>query len=308
MNAAELPDRNRPTESDDARKQAALESPDEEQRESATSGRGRLEAPRRVHRTIPLGSPSGAALPHHHRDFKAPSHRPAKAHRIVLGQPGPSLWEELPPVDRSDAQLLAAILERELGPYEAILLARHILDLSAGLYGLARAPRFFLDFAGVEHRPARAIESAMQLASRVALSAPPQRALNADTILAMFRPLLSPLSHEEMHLVLLDGRGRFRGRRRLAMGGTGSCSLYVRDVLGPVVEARAPAFVLVHNHPSGTAQASASDLALTDRIERAAIVVGTRLIDHLILGPDGSASAMPSGARWSEFDEQRRES
>lgn len=219
---------------------------------------------------------------------------------LVPGFPADLLcWDETPLPDKSDAQLVAAVLGAELDPFEAVRTSRHLLDVSAGLYGLARSPRFFLEYAGIDPAPARAIEAAILLASRVALCSPPLEPLTPEVLVGMFRPLLAPLPHEEMHLVLLDATGRYRGRRRLSLGGHASCSLYVKDVLAPVLEARAPAFVLVHNHPSGCAEPSAEDLLLTKRIANAAGVVATRLVDHLIVVPDAVASAMPDEPVWN---------
>lgn len=221
---------------------------------------------------------------------------------VILGFPSDLLcWDDTPLPDKSDAQLLAAVLGTELDPFEAVRLSRHLLDLSAGLYGLVRSPSFFLEFARVAPAPARAVEASLQLAARVALCSPPLEPLTPDVIIGMFRPLIASLAYEEMHLVLLDPSGRYRGRRRIAMGGHASCSIYVKDVLAPVLEARAPAFVLVHNHPSGCADPSPQDLSLTTRIDEAARVVSTRLVDHLIVVPDAAASAMPEGARWSGY-------
>lgn len=206
------------------------------------------------------------------------------------------LLEILDP-DQSDAQILAAVMEPELCPREAVLLARELLEVSGGLEALARSPRFFLESQCFSPRATEAVAKALLLGSRIAASFPPRLPMSRKILLRMFRPQLSQLSHEEVHLVLLDHLRRFRGKRLLARGGVSSCSLYVRDVLGPVLEARCPAFALVHNHPSDAAARSHSDRMFTDRVDRASKVVGLVLIDHLIIGPESVVSSMPV-PRW----------
>lgn len=210
---------------------------------------------------------------------------------------GQGLYEILDP-DQSDAQLLAHVIQPGSCPREAIILARELLDASAGLHGLANAPRFFLETLNFRRRPARAIAAAMHLASRVAMACPPHRPMSRDVLISMFRPHLGQLSFEEVHLVLLDRLMRFRGRRLLARGGASSCSLYVRDVLGPVLESRCSAFALVHNHPSGSPELSEADRIFTDRVDRASRVVSLKLVDHLIITPSSVLSGLVS-PRWS---------
>lgn len=46
----------------------------------------------------------------------------------------------------------------------------------------------------------------------------------------------------------------------------------------------APKIVLVHNHPSGDATPSKSDIDFTDKIYEGAKVFGIELLDHIIIG------------------------
>ena len=50
--------------------------------------------------------------------------------------------------------------------------------------------------------------------------------------------------------------------------------------------------VLAHNHPSGVAAPSRSDLVATALVERLLDTLGVHLLDHIITAPDGAASMM----------------
>lgn len=200
--------------------------------------------------------------------------------------------------DVSDAELVAALIRDGEPPRESLARARGVLDVAGGLYGLGRASTSHLQTAGLPEEVARRLQRALLLGRRVSTEPPPQAPVDARTVAAMYRSLLGHLSHEELHVVLLDRRCRYLGRRRLASGGSASVTVHVRDVMGPVMEARAQAFVLVHNHPSGIATPSPEDVRLSQRIEQAGDVLGTRLIDHLVVTAEDHASAMPAQPAW----------
>jgi len=52
----------------------------------------------------------------------------------------------------------------------------------------------------------------------------------------------------------------------------------------------AAAVILAHNHPSGEAEPSQSDINLTQQLKKALDLVDVRVLDHLIIG-NGAASS-----------------
>ena len=71
--------------------------------------------------------------------------------------------------------------------------------------------------------------------------------------------------------------------------------LAVRDPLRLALREAASAFVLVHNHPSGDPTPSAEDLRFTERVAEAAEILGTPLVDHLIVAGDRYRSLLDDG-------------
>ena len=51
----------------------------------------------------------------------------------------------------------------------------------------------------------------------------------------------------------------------------------------------------MHNHPSGTPEASGQDKTLTERVARAAALFDIRLLDHIIIARDGDFSFLRAG-------------
>ncbi len=59
----------------------------------------------------------------------------------------------------------------------------------------------------------------------------------------------------------------------------------------------AAAVIVAHNHPSGLADASAHDIALTRRLREALELVDARLLDHLVIG-DNEVYSILSDMKW----------
>ncbi len=48
----------------------------------------------------------------------------------------------------------------------------------------------------------------------------------------------------------------------------------------------ASAAILAHNHPSGVAEPSAADRAITNELRDALRLVGVRILDHIVVGDE----------------------
>ena len=70
----------------------------------------------------------------------------------------------------------------------------------------------------------------------------------------------------------------------VSVGSLTAALVHPREVFKPVILANAAAVILLHNHPSGSAEPSAEDRALTERLEHAGELLGIRVLDHIILG------------------------
>lgn len=68
------------------------------------------------------------------------------------------------------------------------------------------------------------------------------------------------------------------------MGGLANTIVDAKVFLKPVLLVPAAGFIICHNHPSGDPLPSADDVAMTRQIARGAVLVGLKLLDHVILG------------------------
>lgn len=108
--------------------------------------------------------------------------------------------------------------------------------------------------------------------------------------------LLQHHEHEVFALLLLDSKHRVIGFRELFRGTLDGASVYPREVVKTALEYNAAAVILVHNHPSGDPGPSQADRRLTTTLQAALNLVGTRTLDHIIVGSEGCVSLAELGA------------
>jgi DNA repair protein RadC len=110
------------------------------------------------------------------------------------------------------------------------------------------------------------------------------------------RPRLANLRREELHVLCLSTSSHLLRHARVAEGSATECHVDPREVFAPAIACRAAAVVLVHNHPSGDPQPSASDLALTRQLAEAGRTLCIRLVDHVVLADGGGFVSIASHA------------
>ena len=76
----------------------------------------------------------------------------------------------------------------------------------------------------------------------------------------------------------------------ISIGSLTASIVHPREVFAPAVRASAGAMILIHNHPSGEPSPSEDDIAVTRRLERAAELLGIRIVDHIVIGDGEYAS------------------
>jgi hypothetical protein len=110
-----------------------------------------------------------------------------------------------------------------------------------------------------------------------------------DTARKVYDLLSDQLSKEDQEVflvVLCNVRGELRGVAEVARGQRSKVTVGIDDVMRVVISTGAEQFVCVHQHPSGTATPSDSDLQLTKQIKEAAELFGNDVVflDHVVVG------------------------
>ena len=99
------------------------------------------------------------------------------------------------------------------------------------------------------------------------------------------------------HLVslYLDAQNRLICRETVSIGSLNTTRTHPREVLQPAIVNSALAFILVHNHPSGSLDPSRDDVEFTRTMARAGDLMGISLYDHIIISRRGFVSLKERG-------------
>ena len=96
--------------------------------------------------------------------------------------------------------------------------------------------------------------------------------------------------HESFKIVLLNNSNKVKGIYQISQGGITSTLVDLRILFAVVLKSLSVAIILVHNHPSGKLIPSETDKRLTIKIKKAADFLDIKVLDHLIIAPNGEYS------------------
>ena len=113
---------------------------------------------------------------------------------------------------------------------------------------------------------------------------------------AYLRPFFAYAKRELLYLMCLDARQTVIRCHLLAEGASGQVNMAARDVVELALFDKAVSVILAHNHPSGIALPSDSDIATTKHLQEVLSLVGVELCDHLIFADDEFVSLRDSRA------------
>lgn len=89
---------------------------------------------------------------------------------------------------------------------------------------------------------------------------------------------------EIAQVIILDNKNYILRIKKIATGGSNFVNLNIKDILADAIKINAPKIILVHNHPSGISTPSQKDFEVTEKIEKAANMLGIKLLDHIVIG------------------------
>jgi len=94
--------------------------------------------------------------------------------------------------------------------------------------------------------------------------------------------------HESFKVVLLSNSNKVKGIYQVSQGGITSTLVDLRILFAVILKSLSVGIILCHNHPSGKLIPSRTDKRLTEKISKAADFLDIKVLDHLILAPNGS--------------------
>ncbi|MGE0557912.1 MAG: DNA repair protein RadC [Burkholderiales bacterium] len=202
------------------------------------------------------------------------------------------------PQSLSDAELVAIFLRTGVKGKSAVELARLQLARFGSLSALAgAATASFCAEPGLGPAKYAQLQAALEIARRTlrekldagaALSTP-------QTVRDYLRLMLHGRPHEVFVVVFLDAQHRVVASEEMFRGTLTQTSVYPREVVKRTLHHNAAAVIFAHNHPSGVAEPSRADEALTAALKQALALVDVRVLDHFIVAGDCALSFAERG-------------
>ena len=230
--------------------------------------------------------------------LKQPNRKDDNLKRIPSSERPRERMHELGSSSITNTELLAIILGSGIQGRNVKNVADDLLIRFDGLRGLSRVSPFNLrKVEGVGDVKADVLTAAFELGRRasqeeVEMSGStygahlPNGELIAWSVAKQFTSRLRDNAQEEMWIVFLDVRNRYRGKARIYIGCCDQLVAKTGEILSRVVERNLPRYALVHNHPSGKGDPSGPDISFTERLVRAGHLLDIELVDHVVLGED----------------------
>ncbi len=194
----------------------------------------------------------------------------------------------------SDAELLAIFLRTGVKGKSAVDLSRELLDRFGGLRALIVASeQAFCAALGLGPAKYVQLQAVMEISRRTqAERLQRESVLDCPSAVRQYLALqLQDRTQEVFACLMLDNQHRVISFDELFYGTINSASVHPREVVKQALQRNAAAVILAHNHPSGIAEPSTADCAITRRLQEALALVDIRLLDHMVIG-DGEVVSM----------------
>lgn len=187
----------------------------------------------------------------------------------------------------SDAELLAIFIRTGCSGKSAVDLARDLLSHFGGLRPLLNATQQdFCRALGLGQAKYAQLQAVLEM-SRRHMAEQVQRDHHFTSSSAVKHYLSAQLrdrASEVFAALFLDSQHRLIAFEELFTGTINAAAVYPREVVKRALSHNAAAVIFAHNHPSGIAEPSQSDHALTEHLRSALQLLDIRTLDHLIVG------------------------
>lgn len=185
----------------------------------------------------------------------------------------------------SDTELVAALLN------DAALAERVVGNKHLSALPMEDISRLRM-IAGMGLSKATKLMAALEFGRRIAKSNADKYdyILSSSDAIRALRPIFDGLQHEECWVLFMTSSSRVVERLKISQGGVQATVVDNRLIFKRALELLASRILIAHNHPSGSAEPSQADIALTNRIRAAAELFEIQLIDHIIISATDSYS------------------
>lgn len=188
----------------------------------------------------------------------------------------------------SNEELLAILLKSGYHNISSKDLATILIKEANGIIGLSKMNyQELCSIKGIGMSKAAMILSSFELAKRVEavkVEIKHQKLNSCKMVFEYYSKKISDMKQEHFYVVYLDNAKNIIDDKLLFIGTINYSVVHPREIFKEAYLLSASAIICVHNHPSGNVFPSKEDLKLTSDIEKIGILLGIKLVDHIIIG------------------------
>ena len=187
----------------------------------------------------------------------------------------------------NDSELLAIILQNGTNGENVIDLS-HRLIASFGLEKLnSLSLPELMKIKGIKLGKASKLIAAFELSKRVNSGKICEKVVkNPSDIAKYYMERLKDLKKEHFIAVFLDSKNKIIKDEVISIGTLNSSLVHPREVFKEAIKNSANSIILVHNHPSGSAEPSDEDYRINKVLIETGNLVGIKVLDHLVIGDE----------------------
>ncbi|MDD4483474.1 MAG: DNA repair protein RadC [Methanoregula sp.] len=193
----------------------------------------------------------------------------------------------------SDTELVEAILGRGVKDRDVRAIAR---DITAFLGDRSGEVRYedILSINGIGPSKAAQIVASLELGRRCYQEPAAAIVKKPEDVLPLVAPYRDK-QQEHFICISMTGAGEVIRSRVVTIGILNHSLVHPREVFAEAITDRAASVICVHNHPSGSLDASPQDIAITRQLSEAGALLGIQLLDHIIVTKGGYSSLKEQG-------------
>lgn len=198
----------------------------------------------------------------------------------------------------SDEELLSIILKTGSKEMSVKELAAYILSSLGGIENLKNINYHEVKkIKGIGEAKACMLVALSEIARRMNRKVASLMGVKLNTPLKIFEFYKSKINddQEQFYCIYLDANKKVIEEKLLFIGTVNYSLVHPRDIFKEAYLLNATGIICVHNHPSGEVRPSKEDINLTIRLKEIGVLMGVRVIDHIIIGDDKYYSFLENG-------------
>lgn len=198
----------------------------------------------------------------------------------------------------SDEELLSIILKVGTKDMSIQNLSSYILSFFNGIENLKNINYHEVQkIKGIGKAKACTLVALSEIAKRMNRKVASLNGIKLNTPLKIFEFYKNKVNNfqEEFYCIYLDASKKVIEEKLLFVGTVNYSLVHPRDIFKEACLLNSSGIICVHNHPSGEVKPSKEDIALTHRLKEVGLLLGIRVLDHVIVGDDEYYSFLENG-------------